>query len=172
MSSLIYLAVGLFVVGIVIKLLRLLAKKRVRASDNGGDYPYKRKDYLFTQGERAFYEALRSAVGTDLLIFAKVRLEDLVWIPGGVMNRMNWTNKVRQKHVDFVLCNPAKVSPLLAIELDDSSHDADIRKQRDGEKDRVLAAAGLPLIRYRAKASYSPTELASLIGQKLSADRR
>ena len=86
-----YLAVGLLVVGIVIKLLRLLAKKQVQAAANGGDYPYKRKDYLFTQGERAFTRPWRaSAVGADLLVFAKVRLEDLVWIPGGVVNRMNW----------------------------------------------------------------------------------
>ena len=55
--------------------------------------------------------------------------------------------------------------PCLPLNWMYSSHDADIRKQRDGEKDRVLAAAGLPLIRYRAKSSYSPTELASLIGR-------
>jgi len=157
-----YLIAGLLIfLGVVITLAKLLLAA-------GKDYPFKRKDYLFSRGERAFYDALRAAIGNRFLIFAKVRLEDLVYLPSGVHDRMKWVNKVRQKHADFVLCNYDKISPVLVIELDDVSHDSEQQQCRDEEKNRVLAAAGLPLLRYRVKASYTPREIADIIQQKLS----
>ena len=157
---------------LLIALAVITALLKLFVTTRGTDYPYKRKDYLFSRGERAFYDALRAAVGNNLLIFAKVRLEDLVYLPSGVQARMKWINKVRQKHADFVLCSCDRVSPVLVIELDDSSHDNEQQQRRDDVKNRVLAAAGLPLLRYRARASYSSKEIADLIRNKLTAARQ
>ena len=157
--------------GIMLGLAALIALAKLfwAATGKGMAYPFKRKDYFFSRGERAFYDALRAAVGNHLLIFAKVRLEDLVYLPSGVRDRMQWLNKVRQKHADFVLCSCDKISPVMVIELDDSSHDGEQQRRRDDQKNRVLEAAGLPLLRYRARASYSPREIADAIQQKLVA---
>jgi hypothetical protein len=54
---------------------------------------------------------------------------------------------VRQKHVDFLLCDREKVGPVLVIELDDASHQREDVRERDGAKDAILQAAGLPILR-------------------------
>ena len=93
--------------------------------------PYCRKDFLLTPAERSLYGVLTEAVQGRHLIFAKVRLLDLVWLPKGTESRQSHLNRVQSKHVDFVLCDRDVVRPLMVIELDDSSHDRSDRKDRD-----------------------------------------
>jgi hypothetical protein len=47
-------------------------------------------------------------------------------------------------------------------------HDREQQQRSDDVKNRVLESAGLPLLRHRAKASYSPKETAEAIQQKLA----
>jgi hypothetical protein len=129
---------------ILIGLVFLISIGKLLLGTGRARYPYGRQETLFSKGERAFYDVLRIAVGNKWLIFAKVRLEDLVSVPIGVQDRMKWVNKVRQKHADFVLCSCDKISPVLVIELDDKSHDGEQQRRRDNEKTCVLEAAGLP----------------------------
>ena len=153
--------IALVVASMFVALLSVLRKKK----PHGGKVspPFRRRDYLLSKAERAFFDVLQRAVKEELLIFAKVRMEDLVWLPKGTRNRQGWQNKVRQKHVDFVLCDASRIGPVLVIELDDASHKRDEARARDGDKDRILEAAGLPLVRVRAKGSYDVRELAELI---------
>jgi very-short-patch-repair endonuclease len=72
---------------------------------------------------------------------------------------------VDRKSVDFVLFDRNAVSPVLAIELDDSSHDREDRQERDAFVDGVLAKAGLPLLHVRAQAAYDPKQLSASIGE-------
>ena len=130
--------------------------------------PYARKDYLFSRAERSFFGALQQVVGSELLIFAKVRLGDLLYIKKGTENRQSFFNRIQSKHVDFVLCEPGEVRPALVIELDDSSHDKASRQARDAFVDDALAAAGLPILRVRAKSGYNPDELAESIKHAMS----
>ncbi|HWI60803.1 MAG TPA: DUF2726 domain-containing protein, partial [Symbiobacteriaceae bacterium] len=58
--------------------------------------------------------------------------------------------------------------PLLAIELDDSSHMRPDRQQRDEWLDRAVMAAGLPLLRVRARGDYDPSALRREVEQKLT----
>jgi hypothetical protein len=125
--------------------------------------PYRRKDYLLTKAERSFFGVLRQAVGVEYLIFAKVRLADLVWIPRGTPSAQSHANRVNPKHIDFVLCDHDAIRPLLAIELDDSSHARSDRRSRDAFVDAALAAAGLPLLRVPAQTGYNVAELQSRI---------
>ena len=46
------------------------------------------------------------------------------------------------KHLDFVICNK-DLAPVVAIELDDASHDAEDREERDDFVDAVLRAGEL-----------------------------
>jgi hypothetical protein len=54
-------------------------------------------------------------------------------------------NKILPKHVDFVVCDKY-FKPVLAIELNGSSHRRADRIESDGLKQRVFNDAGLPLI--------------------------
>ncbi|MEZ6129980.1 MAG: DUF2726 domain-containing protein [Planctomycetaceae bacterium] len=131
------------------------------------DLPYQRKDYLLTKAERSFLGVLQNAVGNQYLIFAKVRLADLVFIPRGTDKRQSHFNRIQSKHIDFVLCDHDVVRPLLAIELDDSSHNRADRQERDGFVDSALAAAGLPILHVTARSGYNVQELANAIQQQI-----
>jgi len=115
--------------------------------------PYRRKDYLLTKAERSFLGVLEQAVLGQPRIFAKVRLADLVWMPKGTEQRQSHFNRISSKHIDFLLCDDDAIRPLLVIELDDSSHERQDRKSRDVFVDQALAAAELPMLRVRARAS-------------------
>ena len=130
--------------------------------------PYRKKDYLLTAAERSFYEVLCSVLDGQLLVFAKVRLADLVYMPKGTANRQTHFTRIQSKHVDFVLCTRDKLSPVLVIELDDASHEEEARRDRDTFVDAALTAAGLPILHIPAQRSYVPAELAGAVQQKLS----
>ena len=129
--------------------------------------PYRRVDSLLTDAERSFYGVLVRVVDRDIAVFPKVRFADLLWLPPNTGDRRAHLNRVASKHIDFVLCHRRSLAPLLAIELDDSSHRARDRRRRDAFVDRVLRAAGLPLPRVPARRSYAPAELAELVRRSL-----
>jgi hypothetical protein len=121
--------------------------------------PYRRKDYLLSKAERSFFGVLQQVVADQYLIFAMVRIADLVYIPRGTEKRQSHFNRIQSKHIDFVLCDKDAVRPLLAIELDDSSHKRKDRQDRDSFVDSALQAAGLPLLRVPARKAYNPDNL-------------
>ncbi len=53
--------------------------------------------------------------------------------------------------------------PVLAIELDDKSHDKADRQAQDQLVEAVFKPAGLPLVRFAVKSGYSPTDIQSQI---------
>jgi hypothetical protein len=120
--------------------------------------PYEARKYFFSIAERSFYEVLKRLISADHTVFAKVRLADLVYVTKGSGSWQSHFNRISRKHVDFVLCN-RDLAPVVAIELDDSSHDAEEREARDEFVDQVLASAALPIVHIRAKRAYAPDEL-------------
>ena len=70
--------------------------------------------------------------------------------------------RIKQKRVDFLLCDPATMRPKFAIELDDHSHDRSDRQERDEFVDRVFKAADLPLVHVPAQAEYNTRELGEI----------
>lgn len=147
----------------ILKLLGIAAPDAPAARD----FPYQRKDYLLTRAERSFFGVLQTAIANRYLLFAKVRLADLVFIPRGTDKRQSHFNRVQSKHIDFVLCDHDVVRPLLAIELDDSSHERADRQARDGFVDSALAAAGLPILHVPARSGYNVQELANAIQEHI-----
>ncbi|HAU39284.1 MAG TPA: hypothetical protein DCX07_16425 [Phycisphaerales bacterium] len=131
--------------------------------------PFRRNKYFLSTAEQSFYGVLKHAVAGQQDIFAKVRLLDLLWLPPQAKNKQRYRNLVQSKHVDFVLCDPKSLQPLLAIELDDSSHGRDDRGKRDELVDKVLADAALPILHVPAKSAYDPRQLTAGIQQALGA---
>jgi very-short-patch-repair endonuclease len=121
--------------------------------------PYEKEPSLLTAAERSFYGVLCQALDHQYAIFAKVRLGDLLWLPRRTPRFWLYRNKIDRKHVDFVLCDLTSFSPLLVIELDDSSHEREDRQERDAFVDAALEAAGLPILRMPVQHAYTPAEL-------------
>jgi very-short-patch-repair endonuclease len=132
-----------------------------------GPIPFRRADSLLSPAERTFFDVLRQGVGREFHIFVKVRMEDVLTLPEETLNRQTWGSKVRQKHLDFVLCEPQSMCPVLVIELDDSSHQRADARARDAVKDAILEAAGLPILRVTARREYVVRELRELAMQKM-----
>ena len=158
------------IAGTVIVLLAIVAVLKMKFE--GGDdeqrkYQYKKRDFFMTRAEHECYDALVSAVGNEYLIFAQVHLPTLV---DNKVVGQNWRGAFRhisEKSVDFVLCDKAYISPKLAIELDDKTHERPERQSRDREVERILQDAGVPLLRLENHGRFNPSELAQKIKEVL-----
>lgn len=124
------------------------------------EYPYKART-LLTPGEFAFYNVLTSQVPQTFLIFAKVRLWDIIDVTVK-KNAAQYTNKIRSKHVDFILTDKTG-APKIVIELDDKSHNFKSRKERDEFVNKALAAASINIIHIKAAATYNASEIRNLL---------
>lgn len=107
------------------------------------------RSWLFTYNEKeAYTKLLPIAKELGYTVFAKVRLLDLVEPMKGNPKYKTYFYKIQAKHVDFVLCDEKLVARYI-IELDDSSHDAKERKERDEFVDQVLTSVGYKIIHTR-----------------------
>jgi hypothetical protein len=129
---------------------------------------YLRKS-LFTPAERVFLEVLERAVPAGVRVFGKVRLEDIFGVARGLdqAERLAARNKINRKHVDFLLVKESDLAPLAGIELDDSSHEEEDRRQRDAFVDSAFASAGLPLLHVPVQKAYSLAELKADLAEVL-----
>lgn len=161
MDNVLWIAIGFVIVMAVAGAVAgLLGRGSAPTRSN---LPYEKQAYFFSRAERSFYEVLRRACGSELQVFAKVGLKDLVRVRKGTEGRQAHQNRIQQKHVDFVLCTVDTLLPVLVVELDDASHGSEKSQARDGDKDAILEAAGLQVLRVPARASYNERELAEAI---------
>lgn len=152
------------IAGIVIALVIILAtlKAVVEGGDNEREKPkcrYMRKQFFLTRAEHEFYNALIAAVGDKYHVFAQVHLPTIL---DNKVKGQDWRAAlahINRKSVDFVLCDKAHISPKLAIELDDKSHERLDRQERDKEVERILADAGVPLLRIKNRGAFAIAEL-------------
>jgi hypothetical protein len=123
-----------------------------------------------SDAEANFFQVLRAVVGARGHVLAQVSLGQLFWLPGnnrGTPGRAAWQNKLRGRTVDFVICDPGTLRPLVAVELDEPSHAAARRQTRDEEVAAALDAAGLPLVRLITSRAYDTRELEAGIAAHL-----
>jgi hypothetical protein len=131
-------------------------------------FPYVRNDRFLSSAESVFLAALRLAVVDQYDIFAKVRLLDLVGLKPE-QGRQAAFNRVQAKQIDFLLCDRQTARPVLAIELDDSTHQRPDRQGRDAFVEQVLEVIGLPALRVPVTRAYDPSELARLVKASIQA---
>jgi len=134
------------------------------------ELPCRLKRELLSAAELGFYRVLRPVVGQWAVICPKVGLGDLFYPQTGNRSaNASYRNRIAQKHVGFVLCDPHTMRPLVGIELDDASHRRASREKRDRLVNGAFAAAGLPLERFRAASSNDGAELAAVLGRQAAA---
>lgn len=134
------------------------------------EYPYHVRDDFLSPAEQSFYLVLKTSVGDSWLVCPKVALGDLFYAKSNDHSKYRtYTNKIDRKHVDFLLCDPKTVRPIVGIELDDKSHQRSDRQIRDAFVEKVFQAANLPLVRIPVKHSYSTAEINSALAPYLGA---
>ncbi len=140
----------------------------------GTDLPYVAADALLTPAERAFFGVLRQAAGGDFVLFAKVRLGDILQVERGVAGKRRFAafGRISSKHADFVLCDPRTFRVAVVIELDDRSHLRPARRQRDEFFDAALARAAVPLLRVPVARGYAVDALRDSLAAVRDVKRR
>lgn len=129
--------------------------------------PYALRPSLLTTTERAFYHVLAQAVGNRWVICPQVRLADVIEARRGTAERQGHFNRIKAKHLDFVIADARTLAPLSGIELDDRSHRRADRGERDAFLDKACADVGLPLLRIPVGRAYDVTELAARLQQAI-----
>lgn len=153
----------LAVVILTIIIIGVLAEILQNKSDGQRRYQYKQKNFFMTKAEHECYDALVIAVGEKYHIFPQVHLPSIV---DNKVVGQNWKNAfkhINQKSVDFVLCDKIYISPQLAIELDDKTHEREDRIYRDKQVEQILKDAKLPLLRLENHGRFDPGELSEKI---------
>ena len=120
--------------------------------------PYRLRDDFLSVTELSFYHRLAYAIQNQAVIFTKIRLADILFVARPDRS-YTYFNRIAARHVDFLLCQPKTLRPLVGIELDDSSHQRPERQARDEFVDRAFAAAGLPLVRMPARQTYMSSDI-------------
>lgn len=113
---------------------------------------YSKKSNFLTPYEKQLYLQLLKYLDTTFpnkySIFPNVKVSDLIKIDKSKWKV--WLNRINQLHIDFVIVNNEKnFEPILAIELDDKSHNLEKRKLVDEKKNKIFNHVGLKLIRIK-----------------------
>ena len=162
-----WIVIGLVIVAMIA--IILIAKSSKIQGMPPAKYPYRKLDALFSPAERSFLGVLNQAVGDDVQIFGKVRVADIV-TPNKGVSRSDWQkafNKISGKHFDFVLCARNDLSVLCAVELNDSSHNSEKRKERDAFLEDACQSAKVPLVQITARSTYNINEIRQSVAAHL-----
>ena len=124
---------------------------------------------MMTSSERVFFETLRRAVGDKLDIYPQVNL-DKIFKTKYQSNRFAYNGArwaIDRRSVDYLLVKRDTQSPIVAIELDGSSHEKPDRIERDEKVASIFDTNGVPLIRFNVGENFSDTELREKLGRYL-----
>lgn len=143
-----------------------LVHARLRQEDLGR-LPCRLKRALVSPPERRLFDALCRAAGDRLYVCPKVRPADVLDVPSGTTLWYARFNRIAMKHLDFVLCSRATLSPVLAIELDDRSHERSARRARDAVVHAALRAVDLPLERVPVRDASRTDERQDMIRRRV-----
>ncbi|MBP9668953.1 MAG: DUF2726 domain-containing protein [Candidatus Pacebacteria bacterium] len=93
--------------------------------------------------EQALFFEIRKQLPAEYHLFPNMRIADVIDAVHGV-GFYNRRNKILPKHVDFLICDRS-FKPIVAIELNGSSHQRADRIERDALVADIFSQAELPL---------------------------
>ena len=114
--------------------------------------------YMMRRGVRMLLALVSFVLGFGLYRPSTLQAEEET--PSEIFNR------ICSKHVDFVICD-AWLCPLVAVELDGSSHRRIDRQQRDKLVDDILKGASLEIVHIPRQKRYFHKEIRELLFPKL-----
>lgn len=134
---LVYALIIYIIIRIIRKNNNLLIKNKITISKN-----VQGKKSLLTETEKQFYKMLQNiCLKYKLQIFAQVALNQII-----KANDKKAFNQIGAKTIDFVLTDK-ETNIKICIELDDHSHDKEIRQKRDTIVNTLCSNAGIKILR-------------------------
>lgn len=124
--------------------------------------PYQRAEIL-TPTEYQFWEKLYYKCSiSNLIVCPKVRMEDIINVDKNHKDREILRNKIKSRHIDFILCD-SHLRVLAGLELDDKSHQSLKAQKADNFKDEVFNSLDIPLYRIKVEPSKYTEEITRVI---------
>ncbi len=114
------------------------------------------KESVMNKTEKTFFDILKKELGSDYNIFSKIRIEDFVGVKktGAPKNELfGLRGRIKSRHVDFLLCDNL-MKPVMAIELDGSSHKSQKMIERDNFINGLYSDVGLPIKHVRVGSKF------------------
>lgn len=133
------------------KWLRQMKEKRreEESKERTGDasqYRYVSLRHVVSPPEKILFERLHKAL-PELVVLAQVHLPRVIQPASKSKGPLE---RIIRKSLDFVICD-AMFVPLVAIEVNDRSHNAGDRIASDIDKAAALKSAGIPLLTWEAR---------------------
>ncbi len=119
-------------------------------------WPFADREFM-TAAEVRFYHLLQEAL-PEYLIFAQVALSRLIECTDEEDEKF-WFNRINRMSVDYVLVDPDLQQVLVAVELDDWSHEHHTRVKADLKKDKALISAYIPMVRFHGEDPVDITQI-------------
>ncbi|HRF96457.1 MAG TPA: DUF2726 domain-containing protein, partial [Aggregatilineales bacterium] len=99
---------------IVNTIVNMLAGENKSSKKETDEFPYTLQKYFLSPAELNFFRILHDVVGDKATICTKVSLGDLFTTKRDDYSQYTtYMNKIRRKHVDFLLCDSATMRPLV-----------------------------------------------------------
>ncbi len=142
----------LFVTTLVLFVLVILQREQLQKDEdkyvqlaNKDDF-FERKYSILRYDELKLFNVLKSIIGDNYYIFPQVHLSEMVAIKSAFKDHDNLYEILGNKSVDFGVFTKDKMRPLLAIELNGSSHFLSGRTNRDALVKNILKKVGVEYI--------------------------
>jgi hypothetical protein len=170
------------IVTVLVKLLwdvykeQMQKKNNSRPSQKGGevidlsnawidldDMPYSRREHLLPGRELAVYHLLLELLpGESYVVLPRVRLADVAIVSPEAHNRIEHSNRIRERNLDLLICAAQDLKPLAAI-----TFEAEVEGKKKQLADRftrkALEAMGLPCLDLRPGSPPSKSELITML---------
>lgn len=138
--------------------------KKILSEDKGEvDLPYRQKQYFFSRSEQEFFNILNAHLDAyRYTVFPKVRMGDFIETTNNGTERYGSWNRIKSRHVDFLIWDLVERKVVFGIELDGNSHNGQKAQEVDHFKNDVYDVIGLQLHRIRVGSDFK-TEIINLL---------
>jgi len=154
--NLILILSGFIVLGVMLFIVATVISNQNASDTKEEKLPYKLKAKFFTRSEWEFFKILEEQIDhTRFTIFTKVRLGDFIEVDAPAGERVPHWNRIKSKHIDFLIYDIQKSSLITAIELDGKSHNSERMQKSDDFKDKLYPTIGLNLVRVKVGTNFA-----------------
>lgn len=115
-------------------------------------HPYQKQTVLFSPDDRAFFRAIKEAVGGEYEIFGKIAVEEIIVPKNGDDPRAY--APIEGRVFDFVLLEKKSLAVACVIQLYDKTLPGGKKVDEHDLLSSICESLGLPLLRYHIQAEY------------------
>jgi hypothetical protein len=146
---------ALVIVGLLLLVIFLFIILKSKHDDVEAPWPYRCKRYFFSRSEQEFLRSLNASINHQkFVVFPKVRLADFIEVTVSGNEYQSWWNKIRSKHIDYLIWDTELAKIVLAIELDGKSHETEKMHARDEFVGRLYDTVGIKLERVKVGENF------------------